>query len=105
MDKKKITKNDIIASDIMYGIFAIIIALCFIAIAVVTVLVFVCCVIYLVKAFSTSNVALALGIDFLMLLCVALFVWLDIRIFISTKNSIKKYLNDRKVLLNSLNEE
>lgn len=104
MANKKITKNDIISTDIVYVIFTIVVALCFIAIAVVCALVLVCCAIYLVKGFSTANPALAIGIDLLMLACVALFIWLDIVIFKTTKACILKYLAERKILLSTLSE-
>lgn len=105
MANKKITKNDIISTDIVYVIFTIVVALCFIAIAVVCALVLACCAIYLVKGFSTANPALAIGIDLLMLACVALFIWLDIVIFKTTKACILKYLAERKILLSTLSKD
>lgn len=101
-NKKKLTKNDIIASDALYIVFTIVIAFCFVACAVVSIFMIVCGCIYLVKAFSLDETFKVLLLTVLMLLSAALFVYLDIRIFVTVKNSITEYLTERKEILQDL---
>ena len=106
-NKKNLTKKDIAATDAVYIIFTIIIGFCFIACAVVSLFLIVCGCIWLVKSFSleSAKVFKALALDALMLLSSALFVWLDVRIFITVKNSISDYLIERKEILSNIEKE
>ncbi len=107
MEKKKLTKQDIVASDALYIIFTIVIGFCFIACAVVSLFIIICGCIYLVKSFSLAQdqIFKALLFTILMLLSSALFVYLDVRIFMTVKKSIKEYLQDRKEILSDLEKE
>ena len=107
MQKKKLTKQDITASDAVYIIFTIIIAFCFIACAVVSAFLIVSGLIWLVKSFSLESELIfkALLLTILMLLSSALFVYLDIVIFKTVKNSITSYLKERKEILSELDNK
>ncbi len=107
MQKKKLTKQDITASDAVYIIFTIIIAFCFIACAVVSAFLIVSGLIWLVKSFSLESELIfkALVLTILMLLSSALFVYLDIVIFKTVKNSLTTYLKERKEILSDLDKE
>ena len=105
MEKKKLTKQDIMASDAVYIVFSIVIAFCFIACAVVSIFLIVSGCIWVVKSFSLEEGTIkALALSILMLLSSALFVWLDYRIFITVKSSITSYLQERKDLLKDIEE-
>ena len=103
-NKKNLTKKDITATDAVYIIFTVIIGFCFIACAVVSLFLIICGCIWLVKSFSleSSKIFKALALDVLMLLSSALFVWLDVRIFFTVKNSISDYLVERKEILSNI---
>ena len=107
MEKKKLTKSDITASDAIYIIFTIIIGFCFLACAVVSIFLIVSGCIWLVKAFSLESglIFKTLVLTILMLLSSALFVYLDYRIFVTVKNSITSYLEERKEILAELDKE
>ena len=107
MQKKQLTKQDITASDIVYSIFTVILGFCFISCAVVSLFIIISGCIWVVKSFSLEgdHVIKALTLSVLMLLSSALFVYLDIRIFKTTKSSIESYLKERKELLAELNKE
>jgi len=107
MQKKKLTKQDITASDAVYIIFTIIIAFCFIACAVVSAFLIVSGLIWLVKSFSLESELIfkALLLTILMLLSSALFVYLDVVIFKTVKNSITSYLKERKEILSELDNK
>ena len=107
MEKKKLTKSDITASDAIYIIFTIVIGFCFIACAVVSIFLIVSGCIWLVKAFSleSGEVFKTLVLTILMLLSSALFVYLDYRIFVTVKKSITSYLSERKEILADLEKE
>lgn len=103
MEKKKLTKQDIMASDAVYIVFSIVIAFCFIACAVVSIFLIVTSCIWIVKSFSLDEGTIkALALSLLMLLSSALFVWLDYRIFITVKTSITSYLKERKEILQDI---
>lgn len=106
-DKKKLTKQDITATDVTYIIFTAVIGFCFLACAVVSLFIIICGCIYLVKSFSLPDekVFKALCVTILMLLSAALFVWLDIRIFKTVKTSITTYLTERKEILSNIEIE
>ena len=106
-NKKSLTKKDITATDAVYIIFTIIIGFCFLACAIVSLFLIVCGCIWLVKSFSleSAKVFKALALDILMLLSSALFVWLDVRIFFTVKNSISAYLEERKEILSNIEKE
>ena len=106
-NKKNLTKKDITATDAVYIIFTVIIGFCFIACAVVSLFLIICGCIWLVKSFSleSSKIFKALALDVLMLLSSALFVWLDVRIFFTVKNSISDYLIERKEILSNIEKE
>ena len=103
-NKKKLTKQDITATDAIYIIFSIILAFCFISCAVVSAFLIVSGCIWLIKAFSLESAQIfkAILLDLLMLLSSALFVYLDIRIFKTLKSSISSYLAERKEILAEL---
>ena len=107
MEKKKLTKQDITATDVMYIIFSIVIGFCFLACAVVSLFIIICGCIYLVKSFQLPQEAQlkAFLLTILMLLSSALFVWLDVRIFKTVKSSISAYLIERKEILADLEKE
>ena len=107
MQKKKLTKQDITASDAVYIIFTIIIAFFFIACAVVSAFLIVSGLIWLVKSFSLESELIfkALLLTILMLLSSALFVYLDVVIFKTVKNSITSYLKERKEILSELDNK
>ena len=107
MEKKKLTKQDITASDAVYIIFTVVIAFCFVACAVVSLFLIVSGCVWLVKAFSleSGEIFKALLLDVLMLLSSALFVYLDIRIFKTVKSSIETYLTERKDILEDIEKE
>ena len=107
MEKKKLTKQDITATDVMYIIFSIVIGFCFLACAVVSLFIIICGCIYLVKSFQLPQDAQlkAFLLTILMLLSSALFVWLDVRIFKTVKSSISAYLVERKEILADLEKE
>lgn len=107
MPKKKLTKQDIIASDAVNILFTVIITFCFIACAVVSIFIVVCGCIYLVKAFSFDGdkVIKALTLAVLMLLSSALFIYLDIRIFKTVKLSLSNYVKERQTMLDEINSE
>lgn len=106
MEKKKLTKQDIMASDAVYIVFSIVIAFCFIACAVVSIFLIVSSCIWIVKSFSLDEGTIkALALSVLMLLSSALFVWLDYRIFITVKSSITSYLKERKEILQDIEED
>ena len=104
MEKKKLTKQDITATDVMYIVFSIILGFCFIACAVVCIFLLVCCLIYLVKSFSleSAKVFKAFALTILMLLSTALFSYLDYVIFKTMKKSIQDYIIERKEILNEI---
>ena len=103
MEKKKLTKQDIMASDAVYIVFSIVIAFCFIACAVVSIFLIVSSCIWIVKSFSLEEGTIkALALSLLMLLSSALFVWLDYRIFVTVKSSITSYLQERKEILQDI---
>ena len=106
-NKKKLTKQDITATDVTYIIFSIIIGFCFLACAVVSLFIIICGCIYLVKSFMLPDGEQfkAFLLTVLMLLSAALFVWLDIRIFKTVKSSITEYLKERKEILADLDKE
>ena len=107
MQKKKITRQDITASDAVYIIFTVVIAFCFISCALVSAFLIVSGCIWVVKSFSLESalIAKALTLSLLMLLSSALFVYLDIRIFVTVKNSLTAYLKERKEILDELDKE
>ena len=103
-DKKKLSKQDIITTDVVYIIFSVIIGFCFLACAVVSVFIIVSGCVWLVKSFSLEKAEIfkALVLTILCLLSSAIFVWLDVRIFKTVKNSITTYLKERKEILSDL---
>lgn len=105
MEQKKLTRGDIITTDIVYVIFTIFMAACFIAIAFVSVLIAVCGGIYLVKSFMLVHKFQAFVFTILMLLSDALFIYIDYIIFKSVKNSIQKYLKERKEIIEELDNK
>ena len=107
MQKKKLTRQDITASDAVYIIFTVVIAFCFIACAVVSAFLIATGCVWIVKSFSleSSLIAKALTLSLLVLLSSALFVYLDIRIFITVKNSITSYLQERKEILADIEKD
>ena len=107
MEKKKLTKSDVTVSDAVYIIFTIVIAFCFIACAVVSLFIIASGCVWLVKSFQVESgyVFKSLCLTFLMLLSSALFVYLDIVIFKTVKNSLTTYLKERKEILSELDKE
>ena len=107
MQKKKLTRQDITASDAVYIIFTVVIAFCLIACAVVSAFLIATGCVWIVKSFSleSSLIAKALTLSLLVLLSSALFVYLDIRIFITVKNSITSYLQERKEILADIEKD
>ena len=107
MEKKKLTKSDITASDAVYIIFTIVIGFCFLACAVVSIFLIVSGCIWLVKAFSLESeyIFKTLVLSILMLLSSALFVYLDYKIFVTVRKSLTSYLQERKEILADLEKE
>lgn len=105
MENKKLTRNDIITTDIVYTIFAILTGACFVAIAFVSALIAVCGIMHLVKSFMLVNKFKAFVFTICMLLSDALFIYIDIVIFKSVKKSIQEYLVERKEVLSQIEQE
>ena len=106
MQKKKLTKQDIMASDAVYIIFTVVIAFCFISCAVVSAFLIVASMVQIVKAFQMPDIAAKIiCVALLMLLSSALFIYLDIRIFKTIKTSLTDYLKERKDILKDLETE
>lgn len=105
MENKKLTRNDIITTDVVYTIFAILTGAFFIAIAFVAALIFVCCAIYLVKSFMVVNKFKAFVFTIMTLASDAIFVYIDVLIFKSVKESLTKYKQERREILQELEKE
>jgi len=107
MEKKKLTKQDILATDVLYIIFSIVIGFCFLAAAVVSIFMLVSSLTYVVKSFMLPSDAIvkAFVLTILMLISSALFIYLDVRLFFTLKKAIKDYLAERKEVLSDLDKE
>ena len=106
-NKKKLTKQDITATDAIYIIFTVILGFCFIACAVVSIFIIAACCVYLVQSahLMEQYIAKAYILTILMLLSSALFIYLDVRIFKTLKSSIQDYLKERKEILSELEDK
>lgn len=104
MKEKKITKQDITTTDALYIVFTIVLSFCFIAIAVTDILLIISSFIAISKAASlAASTIKIIGLAIMVLLCSALFVYLDYLIFKTLYTKIKSYLVERKELLEQLN--
>ena len=100
--EKEVTKSDITTTDAIYIIFAILMAFFFISIAVVCVLLLISAFMAIGQAGDLSSPAKVIALAFIVILCVALFVYLDYLIAVTTFKSSKKYLKERKEALEKI---
>ena len=93
--EKEVTKSDITTTDAIYIIFAIIMAFLFISIAVVSVLLLISAFMAMGQAGDLASTGKIIVLAILVILCVALFVYLDYLIITTVIKSAKKYLAER----------